>query len=276
MNCFEKVMPFDKYSGSENEGDYYKDGLRYCGKCHKKKQTRVRWGGRERVVNCVCLCDEEAEMKAKARAEEINRIDAIKRNRRLGFPDDELVKCTFDKDDGKSPHIMRVAENYVKNFEEAKADGKGLLLLGETETGKSFAAACIVNALIDKGYCCQMTNISMLINRIWDKGNKAQSVLDNLKYYDLLVIDDLGVEHNSEYVMSQQQQIIDARYRSGKPIIVTTNLTATQLKNPKNIVEDRLFSRLYEMCIPYEVAGIKRRQEKLKESFQKYKTLLDI
>lgn len=276
MNCFEKVMPVDKYSGTENEGDYFKDGLRYCGKCHTKKQTRVRWGGQERIVNCVCHCEQEAEMRHVAKVKEINRIDVIKKNRKLGFSDDELVRCTFDKDDGKTPHIMRVAENYVKNFEEAKADGKGLLLFGLTETGKSFAAACIVNALIDKGYRCQMTNISILINRIWNKGDNAQDVLDNLKMYDLLVIDDLGVEHNSEYVMSQQQQIIDARYRSGKPLIVTTNLTATQLKNPKNIVEDRLYSRLYEMCIPYEVAGIKRRQEKLKDSFPKYKNLLDI
>ena len=46
----------------------------------------------------------------------------------------------------------------------------------------------------------------------------------SLDDYSLLVIDDLGVERSTEYAMEQMFTVIDSRYRSKKPLIVTTNL----------------------------------------------------
>ena len=42
--------------------------------------------------------------------------------------------------------------------------------------------------------------------------------------YDLLIIDDLGVERSTEYAMEQMFFVIDSRYRSRRPMIITTNL----------------------------------------------------
>ena len=72
------------------------------------------------------------------------------------------------------------------------------------------------------------------------------------------------------------QSIIDSRYRSGKPLIVTTNLTAQELKNPLDIRKQRVYSRLFEMCIPIEVKGKDRRKEKLKSSYDELAGLLGL
>ena len=53
--------------------------------------------------------------------------------------------------------------------------------------------------------------------------------------YSLLVVDDLGVERNTEYAMEQIFIVIDSRYRSKKPLIVTTNLKLEEIKNPLDL-----------------------------------------
>lgn len=49
-------------------------------------------------------------------------------------------------------------------------------------------------------------------------------MIAGLDDYALLILDDLGVERNTEFVLEQMFQIIDGRYRCCKPLIVTTNL----------------------------------------------------
>lgn len=56
-------------------------------------------------------------------------------------------------------------------------------------------------------------------------------------------------------------QIIDARYRSGKPLVVTTNLTLDQLQEKLTSHDkvDRTYDRLAEICLPIEVIGASNR-----------------
>ena len=66
----------------------------------------------------------------------------------------------------------------------------------------------------------------------------------------LLIIDDFGMERGTEYGLEQVYNVIDSRYRSGKPLIVTTNLTLDSLQNPQDTAHARIYDRLLEMC-PY-------------------------
>ena len=55
--------------------------------------------------------------------------------------------------------------------------------------------------------------------------------INSLNRYSLLIIDDLGIERNSDFALEQVFNVIDSRYRSKKPLIITTNLTLSELNN---------------------------------------------
>lgn len=89
------------------------------------------------------------------------------------------------------------------------------------------------------------------------------SFIASLDEYDLLIIDDLGVERSTDYVMEQMFFVIDSRYRSRRPMIITTNLKLSELKNPPDLAHARIYDRILERC-PYplcwkEFPGGKRR-----------------
>ena len=192
------------------------------------------------------------------------------------FHDRTMVDWTFENDDGANPRIMAIAKRYVDKFKEMKADHKGLLLFGKVGVGKTYASACIANALIEKGVPCMVTNFSRLINTLESLRERKQEYLDELNDYELLVIDDLASERNTEYMQEFVMQIIDARDRSGLPLIVTTNLTAQELKNPSDMQKQRIYSRLLGMCVPIEVKGEDRRKSALKSDFSKYSDMLGL
>lgn len=252
------------------------DGLLYCGKCHTPKQTRVEVLGTVRMPYCMCKCKTE-QIAAEAEAEESEkRQRQIERLRDDGFPEAGLRACRFETDDGENAKVTDIARRYVDNFERMKADGTGLLLYGTVGTGKTFIAACIANALIDKGIPCLVTNFARISNALTRPYADKQSVIDSLNRYDLLVIDDLAAERDTEFMNEVVYTIIDARARVQKPLIITTNLTAEELKQPAEVRKQRIFSRLFEMCLPVKVEGKDRRRGKLRSNVNTYAELLGL
>ena len=259
------------------QGDYYgDDGLLYCGKCNTPKQCRIMLLDVERTPYCLCKCEVERRDREEAERKRIEYERRIKDMRRAGFPDEEMQNWTFGKDDNANEHISSVARKYVENFATMRADGKGLLFYGTVGTGKTFIAACIANALIDKGFPCLVTNFSRLINTISGMYDGKQDYIDGLNRFALLVIDDLATEADTEYRNEIIFNIIDARVRAGLPMIITTNLTAQELKQAADIRKQRIYSRLFETCIPLEVKGVDRRRETLKDDFKAYSALLGL
>ena len=77
----------------------------------------------------------------------------------------------------------------------------------------------------------------------------------SLDDYSLLVIDDLGVERSTEYAMEQMFTVIDSRYRSKKPLIVTTNLKLEEIKNLPDLAHARIYDHILERCAPVLFSG---------------------
>lgn len=249
------------------KGDYLnEDGLLMCGKCHTPKQCSftAKWDGKEKTPYTLCACARERkEAVEQARQAQNLRIE-INRLRKLGFPDSEMADWTFANDDGTDPKTTSIAHKYVDNFPEMKKRGKGLLLYGPVGTGKTYAAACIANELISQGRPCLVTNFARITNTLQGMFEGKQRYLDDFNRLDLLVIDDLAAERDTSYMNEMIFNIIDSRYRSGKPLIVTSNLTQADLKEPGSIDRKRIYSRLLEMCVPVEVKGADRREKKLR------------
>lgn len=272
----EKVEQESSESIRPEKGDYIVDGLLYCHKCHTPKQVRIEILGMVRTPMCLCKCMAEEKEREDAERKREEFQEQIQRMRSIGFPDSEMSNCTFANDDHANERITGICHKYVDHFPEMREKGKGLLLFGGVGTGKTFMASCIANALIDQGYPCMVTNFARIINTLQGMYEGKQDYIDGLNKFTLLVIDDLAAERDTEYMAETVQNIIDARYRTGLPLIITTNLTAEELKHPAEIRKQRIYSRLFEMCVPIEVKGMDRRKEKLKTDYGELEELLGL
>lgn len=252
------------------------DGFKRCSVCGKPLETVVEFMNIKKKVPCVCDCTLKKIDELKKQDEEQKKNDYIAHMRRTGFSDDDFKNWTFENDDMSKPEITSIAKKYVENFKTFKNNGKGLLFYGTVGTGKTYVAAEIANALINMGKPVLMTNFSRIINKLQSSFEGRQEYIDGLNEFDLLILDDLAAERQTEYVLENVFNIIDARYRAKKPFIITTNLSIEQLKNPENIATARIYDRILERCFPVKVKGASNRRKKIAAEYNETKALLGL
>lgn len=278
MNSFAEslITLAESTKPNRKESDYIKNGLLYCGKCNTAKQVEINICGKVTRPYCMCKCEEKEELERRSGMSLQLKREEIERNRHSGFLDIDMMAYRFENDDRANPKISDISKRYVEHFDRMLEKGKGLMFLGNAGTGKSFMAGCIANALIDKGVKCLITNFPRILNEVSGMFEGKQAYTDNLNNYKLLVIDDFAIERETEYTAEIVQNVIDSRYRAGLPLIITTNLTRAELESPKSIKKERLFSRLYEMCLPLAVVGQDRRKANAVIKDAEIKSLLGV
>lgn len=268
QSLMEGIIDTENRAMVQNERDFIQDGLIYCGVCGGKKQTRL-FGSV--IVRCNCACDEAEYKKMREMQREREEADRKQRYRTTGIQSQELRGATFDSDDHANP-ATKILLQYAKDFAKMAADNKGLLLYGGVGSGKSYGAACIANYLIDHGTSAMMTNFSTVLNSLYASDDK-NAVIDDLVSYPLLILDDFGMERQTEYALEQVFNVIDARKRTGKPLIVTTNLSLGAIDSPTDMAHKRIYSRIREICcVAIDFGSIDRRKgiadRKFKEAVQ--------
>lgn len=250
------------------------DRLIYCAKCHTPRQGRYTLQGRVFIPPIRCKCQQELYDQEETKRKLLEKQAEIERMKASGLQDKALYDYTFDKDNGINPE-MAYAHKYVENWEDMKARSSGLLLWGNVGTGKSFFAGCIANALLEKGVPVLMTNFSRILNTLTGMHFEDRNqFIDSLNRYSLLIIDDLGIERNSEFALEQVFNVIDSRYRSKKPLIVTTNLTLTELNNAPDVAHRRIYDRILERCAPIRINNRNIQQVNASANLQEAKKIL--
>ena len=102
-----------------------------------------------------------------------------------------------------------------------------------------------------------MTNLAAIMNCRYEE---RSDLIKSFRQYDLLIIDDFGMERDTSFGMETVYQVIDGRYLDHKPLILTTNLSLEALKNPPDIDHRRIYDRVREMTTGVRFLGANLRE----------------
>ena len=241
------------------QGDYVKNGLIYCYKCNTPKQCKIVFLGDEAIVSCMCRCESEASEAEQKEFEEMQRNFNIQGLRKRGITNSKYLKMTFRNNRCN----LDFAKKYVSEWDFMRDNGQGLVLCGDTGVGKTFAACCIANALIDREISACVINLPTALARLFNREYQNE-LYQKISNSGLCVFDDLGANRDTEYSLEQLYVLIDMRYETGRPMIITTNLNTDQLRlarqgmwidGSKNYQYKRIFDRICGACIPYTILG---------------------
>ncbi len=276
-------MPDNIEDVDMDDGDYIdpEDGLIHCGVCKGKKQVRLKASvltdGKEMLVRCICKCQVKEKDRREKEEENRKKMERIERLRSSSLIDDRLKRArltTFQqtKDNKK---VFNVAKQYIEQFEKMYENRQGIIFWGEVGTGKSYTAACIANELLENRVPVVMTSFVKILQNIQGNQEEEKVIMARLNDARLLIIDDLGTERNTDYALEKVYNIIDSRYRIGKPLILTTNMTIREMQENTDIRYKRIYDRIFEMCYPVRVAGRSWREQAAANRFDEMKKLLE-
>lgn len=151
----------------------------------------------------------------------------------------------------------------VNQWAFGKKNGKGLYLWGGVGTGKTYCAYALYKIMKANGLRVKIGNSAMILNDIKDDFKYSardpyySSKFDEWIEYDgIMIIDDLGVEKPTEWVLETFYNLINTRYEHKLPTIFTTNYSVEEIEKR---LGDRLASRLVEMCTIIRLEGNDRR-----------------
>lgn len=82
------------------------------------------------------------------------------------------------------------------------------------------------------------------------------------------------MERGTEYGLEQVYNMIDSRCRSHRPLIVTMNLTLSELQNMADRAHQRSYDRALAMCTPICCSGINFRKEQAQKNMEYLKGML--
>ena len=142
--------------------------------------------------------------------------------------------------DGRQAQTKQVLAAYVEHFSRARELGTSLVFCGRVGTGKTRLACSVANDILDQGYSVIFAKWIRTLSRFREsyrpakeqRGERTEtrsSIVKELTAPDLLVLDEIGVQHATADELTLAYEILDHRYDAMRPSIVVGNLAYDDL-----------------------------------------------
>lgn len=202
---------------------------------------------------------------------------AIASLKKQSLMDERLRDACFDnfKQTKDNAYNLKLCQRYARHFDEMLEKNQGLLFYGGVGTGKTFAAACIANHLLNQRVPVVMTSFVKLLETMQGFKEEDGVLISRLNRAKLLIIDDLGAERSTDFALEKVYNIVDSRYRARLPIILTTNLSMAEMKETVDIRYSRIYDRIFELCYPMQFTGPSWRKREASRRFDEMRSFLE-
>ena len=145
--------------------------------------------------------------------------------------------CTIENFIATTPDqqvAKQFASDYIVGFGDNK--GCGFILSGKSGTGKNHIAAAICNNLMARRKTCLVATVSDLMIKLRkcygnDSKMSEDEFLSGLIKFDLLVIDEIGLQRGTDSEKLVLNQVVDQRISNFKPTGMLTNLDAREIND---------------------------------------------
>ena len=152
--------------------------------------------------------------------------------------------------------------------DEFDTTSESLMLLGNAGLGKTHAALAIAGEVLEKGFDVIYVSSPDFFSKLEalhfgsDPAGEEEMLLRTAAGADLLILDDLGSEFNSSFLISTLYSLLNNRLGAKLPTIVTTNITDGALL--EKLYTEKISSRL-SAFVPCLFAGDDIRTQKAAE-----------
>jgi DNA replication protein DnaC len=174
------------------------------------------------------LLDESTNTARPCRCRE-ERIDRAVTGRLRGGIPKRLLSASLERHPDLEPSLVRHVRRFIHDVEANLDAGRGLWFHGTVGTGKTTLALLVARGARDARRSVAIYSVPLLLAEMRhtfgaDSTDSHLDVFRRLVAVDLLVLDDLGAERQTEWVLEQLYSLVNERWQDQRSIVVTSNV----------------------------------------------------